>query len=37
MGVETLIGRLDGTLGELRHELVMGAFLEGASLAPPPD
>ncbi|WP_249404621.1 MULTISPECIES: LacI family DNA-binding transcriptional regulator [unclassified Plantibacter] len=37
MGVETLVGRLDGTLGELRHELVMGAFLEGASLAPPPD
>ncbi|OAN32993.1 hypothetical protein A4X17_15820 [Plantibacter sp. H53] len=36
MGVETLVGRLDGTLGELRHELVMGAFLEGASLAPPP-
>ncbi|ROR83512.1 transcriptional regulator, LacI family [Plantibacter flavus] len=36
MGVETLVGRLDGTLGELRQELVMGAFLEGASLAPPP-
>lgn len=36
MGVETLVGRLDGTLGELRHELVKGPFLEGESLAPPP-
>jgi len=36
MGVETLVGRLDGTLGDLRHELVMGGFEEGASLAPAP-
>ncbi|HXH35500.1 MAG TPA: LacI family DNA-binding transcriptional regulator [Plantibacter sp.] len=36
MGVETLVGRLDGTLGDLRHELVMGGFKEGESLAPAP-
>lgn len=36
MGVETLVGRLDGTLGALRHELVMGGFHEGESLAVAP-
>lgn len=36
MGVETLVGRLEGTLGALRHELLMGGFHEGGSLAPAP-
>lgn len=36
LGVETLVGRLDGTLGALRQELLMGEFHEGESLAPAP-